>query len=99
MSRKEVGNCRFLFRSGNVWCKSQKLLPGQGVPVLPLVSLSGGVSITTSFLLKSSYFLIMGVTLKTLYVSFKISLRSSKLIFTTDLHELRCFHSIDELTD
>ena len=76
MSQEEVGNCRFLFRSGNVWCKSRKLLPGQGVPVLPLISLSGGVSITTSFPLKSSYFSSIGVTLKTPYASFKISLCS-----------------------
>lgn len=99
MSQEEVGKCRFLFRSGNVWCKSWKLLPGQGVPVLPLISLSGGVSITTSFLLTSSYFLSMGVTLKTLYASVKISLRSSKLILASDLHELRRFHSIDEPAD
>src|SRR5688572_25512387 len=99
ISQEEVGKCRFLFRSGNVWCKSQKLLPGQGVPVLPLISLSGGVSITTSFLLTSSYFLIMGFTLKALYASVKISLRSFKLILVSDIRELRRFHSIDESAD
>ena len=58
-----------------------ELRPGYGFPILPWVNISGGVSISASFLLNSSYNEMKRYTLKGVY-------RTMSLLFRFDVYNL-----------